>query len=108
MGIALNNTCRHGQDKDDCYVCELLRELATLRAHLTLAIDFAKRAGHLPGCEAIKSSVCRCCKGRGKYLYDTWSGEAWVPCPDCAGGKLPPQPGKCGCGHDEIVEAHEL
>lgn len=94
-----------------CDENDALRErLATSYAesHLTRAIDFIKKAGHLPGCEAIKSSVCRCCKGRGKYLYDTWSGEAWVPCPDCAGGKLPPQPGKCGCGHDEIVEAHEL
>ena len=103
MGIALNNTCRHGQDKDDCYVCELLRELATLRAHLTRAIDFIKKAGHLPGCEAPR------CQYKEKQ-----PGDYWLCCPRHEelhyGGQLSGhdfQPGPCSCGHDEVVREGE-
>ena len=95
MGIALNNTCRHGQDKDDCYVCELLRELATLRAQLADAIAFVRKAGHLPGCEADRCAVCGMSElPRGVPLPKDLKGHSYTH--DF-------QPGPCSCGHDELV-----
>lgn len=70
------------------------REIATLRAHLTLAIDFAKRAGHLPGCAALYCIYGNgCCgiveSGRIHRKGDIFSHDF--------------QPGKCTCGHDELL-----
>ena len=105
MGIALNNTCRHGQDKDDCYVCELLRELATLRAHLTRAIDFIKKAGHLPGCPAGTDS-CQFSVGEHAMKCGAIKGAWWHNRGHVHFGH-DFQPGPCGCGHDEVVREGE-
>lgn len=64
-------------------------DIADLKAHLTRAIDFAKKAGHLLGCGAPLCALC----GMSEYWHDKHGEDE--------GHDF--QPGPCGCGHDELV-----
>lgn len=100
----MNRTvCHHHNRPSECQQCEdeiptflrgtdiLQQELTTLRAHLTRAIDFIKKAGHLPGC-----GVERC-----RHTYD--DGDCGMSEGSHIAFKHDFQPGPCGCGFSEVV-----
>lgn len=76
-------------------VLSIRQEADKMRARLIIAIDFAKRAGHLPGCEADRCAVCGMSElPRGVPLPKDLKGHSYTH--DF-------QPGPCTCGHDRIV-----
>ena len=70
-------------------------EIATLRAQLADAVAFVRKAGHLPGCEALlciaHDKLCGCNKASRIH---------WEPAYPWFHDF---QPGECTCGLDRIV-----
>lgn len=72
-------------------VLSIRQEADKMRARLIIAIDFAKRAGHLPGCGVVYCIFCGHAEGHGHHGPPTVSFNHDF------------QPGPCTCGHDRIV-----
>lgn len=65
--------------------------------------EIIRSRGHTKECLAHPDKTCHGCKGIGKYLYDSWTGEFWTKCLDCNGsGKR--AAGECNCGYDDVME----
>ena len=83
---------KRSDDYSQWYIDVVLKaQLAETQAHLTRAIDFIKKAGHLPGCGVVYCIFCGHAEGHGHHGPPTVSFNHDF------------QPGPCTCGHDRIV-----